>query len=135
MKKILLTLFILLVFNNSQAGLFSKKIKVTKCYEMKKYSSWKQLKKDHINHLWEWEINPEEKTAILTFHGGYPPKVYIQKHKIIMQTDKYIVVSDNKTPDTKFDLKRERVITEFDEESVKILSLKNSTNILQCNFS
>ena len=52
-----------------------------------------------------------------------------------MQTDKYIVVSDNKTPDTKFDLKRERVITEFDEESVKILSLKNSTNILQCDFS
>ena len=133
MKKTLITLFILLIFNSSQAGWFDKKIKVSKCYDMKTFSSFKQLKKEHKNHLWEWEINPEEKTAVLTFHDGR--KLHILKHEIIMQTDRYIVVTDNRTPDTKFDLKRERVITEHSEEMAKILSLTDPTTTLQCDFN
>ena len=133
MKKTLITLFILLIFNSSQAGWFDKKIKVSKCYDTSAFSSYKQLKKENGNHLWEWEINPEEKTAVLTFHDGR--KLHILKHEIVMQTDKYIVVTDNRTPDTKFDLKRERVITEHSEEMAKILSLTDPTTTLQCDFN
>tara|TARA_X000001036_G_C20109717_1_gene574681 strand:- start:45 stop:458 length:414 start_codon:yes stop_codon:yes gene_type:complete len=132
-KKIFFIIFLSSLFSSlSYAGWFDKKIKVSKCYDTSAFSSYKQLKKENRNHLWEWEINPEEKTAILSFHSG--KKLYIRKHEIIMQTDKYIVVTDNKTPDTKFDLKRERVITEHSKEMAKILSLKDPTTTLQCDF-
>ena len=77
MQKFFFIIIIALLFStNTYAGWFDKKIKVSKCYDTSAFSSYKQLKKENGNHLWEWEINPEEKTAILTFHSG--KRLYIR---------------------------------------------------------
>ena len=124
MKKTLIILFILLIFNNSQAGWFDKKIQVTKCYNPSKFSSWKKQVNEDGNTSWEWEIDLEANTATFSFYLDGRLNMY--KHLIKIKTDKYIVASDNKSPDVQFDIKNEIYIgTSPDGKGVR----------LQCKFS
>ena len=124
MKKTLITLFVLLIFNNSQAGWFDKKIKVKKCYDTSEFSSWKKQVEEYGDTKWEWEIDLEANTATLSFYLDGRLNMY--KHLIKIKTDKYIVASDNKSPDVQFDIKNEIYIgTSPDGKGVR----------LQCKFS
>jgi len=93
MKKTLITLFALLIFNSSQAGWFDKKIKVTKCYDTSEFNSWKKQVEEHGNSKWEWEIDLEANTATLSFILDNRLRMY--KHFIKMKTDKYIIASSS----------------------------------------
>ena len=135
MKKTLITLFILLIFNSSQAGWFDKKIKVENCYPKNEYSSLKDFKKREGNEwIWEWEINLKENTAVQTVKGSRIP-LRLYKHDITMKTERFIVVSDHKTPDTKFNLKNETVIAELDGETWANISPSDRITIHQCEFN
>jgi len=124
MKKTLITLFVLLIFNNSQAGWFDKKIKVKKCYDTSEFSSWKKQVEEYGDTKWEWEIDLEANTATLSFYSSNRLNMY--KHFIKMKTDRYIIASDNKSPDVQFDLKNELYIgTSPDGEGIQ----------RQCKFS
>ena len=118
MKKTLITLFILLIFNNSQAGWLDKKIKIDKCYDYKKYRSYRHQIKAEGKTIWEWEIDLERKVAIQTW--GDNKRLDIAKHTVTIQTDKYLVArvsnptafqKKNNMEEVKFDLSKERVIT------------------------
>jgi len=131
MKKTLITLFVLLIFNSSQAGWFDKKIKITKCYDYKKYRSYRHQVKEVGKSVWEWEIDPEKKVAIQTWstktwvEGASNDRLDIVKHTITIQTDKFIVAQiSNPTAlqkkfnmgEVKFDLSKERVITRMKDK-------------------
>ena len=67
MKKGLITLFILLIFNNSQAGWFDKKIKVENCFDHKKFKNFKEAKRAGATDDSFWEIDIENNTAVASF--------------------------------------------------------------------
>ena len=120
---ILITLFALLIFNSSQAGWFDKKIKVTRCYDSSEFNSWRKQVEEYGDKKWEWEIDLEANTATLSFIDN---RLRMYKHFIKMKTDKYIIASDNKSPDVQFDLKNELYIgTSPDGEGIR----------RQCKFS
>ena len=132
MKKTLITLFILLIFNSSQAGWFDKKIKVSKCYDPKKYNNFKHKLKTDGHNDWSWEIDLEKGTAILSYIMP-DNQLVMSKHVIKMQTDRYIIATDNKTPDVQFDLKNEVYISQHTPRIAEIVGYKNV--MLKCKFN
>ena len=119
MKKILgVVVLSLLLGGNTYAGWFDKdKIKVTKCYNISIYNSYKENLKAIENQKkngseliltkWEWELNLKEKIAYRT--NKLNGKLNIAQFKIKISTDEYIIASDS-SGDTQFDLKNEVVI-------------------------
>ena len=100
----------LLLSSNSYAGWFDKdKIKVTKCYDPKDAKNYKEYKKlSGVAKKFEWELKLKEKIAIRIFESNGQLK--IDKFKIKIVTDDYIIVSDP-TGDVQFDLKNEAYLT------------------------
>jgi len=132
MKKLLgIVVLGLILSQNTFAGWFDKKIKVSKCYDPKKYNSYKHLVKEEGPLDWNWEIDLEKGTAILSFISS--GKLNIIKHNIKIQTDRYIIASDNKTPDVQFDLKNEVYISEHSPNIAEALGYKDV--MLQCKFN
>ena len=60
-------------------------------------------------------------------------EIYITKHVIKMQTDRYIIATDNKTPDVQFDLKNEVYISQHTPRIAEIVGYKNV--MLKCKFN
>ena len=91
MKKFLTLIFISFLFSNhSIAGWFDKnKIKVSKCYEVGKYKSYKDQKNNVVDLDWRAEINKKENTVVMstTSMGG---KVSLWKAKIDVKTDRFV---------------------------------------------
>ena len=132
MKKYILIIVIsLLMTSKLFAGWFDKnKIKVSECYDPKKYNSYKELVKKEGHWEWNWEIDLKKETAILTYVVS--GKLNIVKHIIKIKTVRYIIATDNKTPDVQFDLKNEVYISEHSPNIAKVLGVKDV--MLQCNF-
>ena len=111
MKK-LICIFVLglLLSSNSYAGWFDKdKIKVTKCYDPRDAKNYKEYKKlSGVAKKFEWELKLKEKIAIRILERNGQLK--IDKFKIKIVTDDYIIVSDP-TGDVQFDLKNETYST------------------------
>tara|TARA_B110000858_G_scaffold192448_1_gene243204 strand:- start:103 stop:480 length:378 start_codon:yes stop_codon:yes gene_type:complete len=111
MKK-LICIFVLglLLSSNSYAGWFDKdKIKVTKCYDPRYAKNYKEYKKlSGVAKKFEWELKLKEKIAIRIIESNGQLK--IDKFKIKIVTDDYIIVSDP-TGDVQFDLKNETYST------------------------
>ena len=100
----------LLLSSNSYAGWFDKdKIKVTKCYDPRDAKNYKEYKKlSGVAKKFEWELKLKEKIAIRIIESNGQLK--IDKFKIKIVTDDYIIVSDP-TGDVQFDLKNEAYLT------------------------
>ena len=136
MQKFFFVIIITLLFStNTYAGWFDKKIEITKCYDYKKYRSYRHQVKEVGKSVWEWEIDTEKKIAIQTWSSGntLSDRINILKHTITIQTDKFIVAEiSNPTAlhkrlnmeEVKFDLSKERVITR----------MKDSFFTMQCDF-
>ena len=122
----------LLLSGNAYAGWFDKKIKVSKCYDPKKYNSYKHLVKEEGPWDWNWEIDLEKGTAILSYIMP-DNQLVMTKHVIKMQTDRYIIATDNKTPDVQFDLKNEVYISQHTPRIAEIVGYKNV--MLKCKFN
>ena len=136
MKKILGVIVLSLLFSGvAFAGWFDKdKIKVTNCYDPKEYKNYKQDVKANGSQDWAWEIDLKRDTAILSFTlpNG---QLKLVKHTIKIKTDRYIIVTDGKTPDVQFDLKNEVYISENTQSIVDILGESKRNILLQCKFS
>ena len=108
----------LLLSGNVYAGWFDKdKIKVSECYNISDFNSYKEKLKDLENKKrtgfpfimtkWEWELNLKEKMAYRTvIMNG---ELRIDRFGIIAATDDYIIVHDP-TGDAQFDLKNEGIV-------------------------
>jgi len=120
---ILITLFVLLIFNNSQAGWFDKKIKVENCFDPKKFKNFKEAKRAGAIADGFWEIDIENDKAVLSNMGSN--RRTLENHVIKAKTDDYIIVSDNKLPDVHFDLKNKTL-------SINIL---NINRVKKCDFN
>mgnify|MGYP006876901123 CR=1 FL=1 len=124
----------LILSGNSYAGWFDKdKIKVTDCYDPKKYNSFKQQVKDKGKYDWSWEIDLKKDTAILSFITP-DGKLSLVKHIVKIKTDRYIIASDGQTPDVQFDLKNEVYISENTQATVDIFGESSRHVMRQCNF-
>ena len=125
MQKFFFVIIVTLLFSShTYAGWFDKKIKVKKCYDTSEFSSWKKQVEEYGDTKWEWEIDLEANTATLSFYSSN--RLHMYKHFIKMKTDRYIIASDNKSPDVQFDLKHELYIgTSPDGEGIQ----------RQCKFS
>ena len=136
MKKILGVIVLSLLFSGvAFAGWFDKdKIKVTNCYDPKEHKNFKQRVRESSNMNWAWEIDLKRDTAILSFTlpNG---QLKLVKHTIKIKTDRYIIVTDGKTPDVQFDLKNEVYISENTQSIVDILGENKRDILLQCKFS
>ena len=111
MKKLISILVLgLLLSGYVYAGWFDKdKIKVTKCYNPKDAKNYKEYKKlSGVAKKFEWELKLKEKIAIRIIESNGQLK--IDKFKIKIVTDDYIIVSDP-TGDVQFDLKNETYST------------------------
>jgi hypothetical protein len=114
MKKGLITLFILLIFNNSQAGWFDKKIKVENCFDHKKFKNFKEAKRAGATDDSFWEIDIENNTAVASFK--YLNRRILDKYSIKAKTDNYVIVAQDVTDaryDAHFDLKNKTLSFEF----------------------
>ena len=64
MQKFFFVIIITLLFStNTYAGWFDKKIEITKCYDYKKYRSYRHQVKEVGKSVWEWEIDTEKKNC------------------------------------------------------------------------
>ena len=126
MKKTLITLFILLIFNNSQAGWFDKKIKIKNCYDHKKFKNFKEAKRAGATDDSFWEIDIENDKAVLSFMSSTTNRRTLINHIIKAKTDDYIIVSDNKTPDVHFDLNKNTLSYEFPAQNIN--------RFMKCDF-
>tara|TARA_B110000003_G_scaffold176722_1_gene176191 strand:+ start:146 stop:559 length:414 start_codon:yes stop_codon:yes gene_type:complete len=119
MKKLLgIVVLGLLLSGNAYAGWFDKdKIKITKCYNLNNYNSYKDVLKDREHKKktsfpflvtkWEWELNLKEKIAYRTVIINN--ELSINQFKIKIATDDYIIAHDPEG-DVQFDLKNQIII-------------------------
>ena len=127
-----------LVTSNSFAGWFDKnKIKVSKCYDTKKYKSYRDQTKKVGKSGWEAEINLKQDTVVISIvHSG---KVSMTKTGINMKTDRFVGTYPEVTHDIiyLFDLKKEAVTTRlgprWSDKDAKLMGGRES--ILKCKFS
>ena len=138
MKKILILLFISSLFNNyAIAGWFDKdKIKVSKCYDVKQFNSYRAHKKKGRGFAWEADINLKDDMVIISVISD--GKVSLYKAMINMETDRFI----GTYPDMKygttfvFDLKKESVTSRlgnnFSDKDAKLIGGRET--ILKCKF-
>jgi len=139
MKKILILLFISSLFNNyAIAGWFDKdKIKVSKCYDVKQFNSYREHKKKGRGFAWEADINLKDNIVFISvINDG---KVTLAKAMINMKTDRFI----GTYPEEKyggvfvFDMKKESVTSRMgnniSDEIAEILGGRET--ILKCKFS
>ena len=144
MKKFYLassTLFITLIFvfaGSAYAGWFDKdKIKVSKCYDVKQFNSYREHKKKGRGFAWEADINLKDDMVIISVISD--GKVSLYKAMINMETDRFI----GTYPDMKygttfvFDLKKESVTSrlgnKFSDKDAKLMGGRET--ILKCKFS
>ena len=138
MKKILILLFISSLFNNyAIAGWFDKdKIKVSKCYDVKQFNSYREHKKKGRGFAWEADINLKDDMVIISVISD--GKVSLYKAMINMETDRFI----GTYPDMKygttfvFDLKKESVTSRLgnniSDKDAKLMGGRET--ILKCKF-
>ena len=124
MKKTLITLFTLLIFNSSQAGWFDKKIEIKNCYDHKKFKNFKEAKRAGTTNDTFWELDIENDKAVLSYMSLN--RRTLENHTIKAKTDDYIIVGDNKLPDVHFDLKNNTLSYRY--------PAKNINRFEKCDF-
>ena len=119
----------------SHAGLFSKKIKVTKCYEFNSFNSFEQFYDHQISTRiqgaqsvltkWDWELNLKNNTAKrITEIDGV---IDVDKFELI-NTDEYLFVEETGVFKVSFNKKTEKV-TSFVRGAINI------KKEFQCDFN
>lgn len=126
-KRFILIVILSLFFAEmSQANFFSKKIKVTKCYEFNSFSSFEQFYDYQISRRiqgaqailtkWDWELDLKKNTAKrITEIDGI---VDINQFKLI-NTDEYLFVEQTGVFKVSFNKKTEKV-TSFVKGAIDI---------------
>ena len=133
-KLILIVILSLFFIEISQANFFSKKIKVTECYEFNSFSSFEQFYDHQISKRiqgaqgiltkWDWELDLKKNTAKrITEINGI---IDIDQFKLI-NTDEYLFVEQTGVFKVSFNKKTEKVTT-FVKGAIDIKTE------LQCNF-
>ena len=136
-KYLYIILFSFLVSTNSFGGWFDKdKIKVSKCYDVKQFNSYREHKKKGRGFAWEADINLKNDMVVITVISD--GKVSLYKAMINMKTDRFV----GTYPDEKygivfvFDMKKESVTSRNDNMSDEIAEiLGGRETILKCKFS
>ena len=136
-KYLYIILFSFLVSTNSFGGWFDKdKIKVSKCYDVKQFNSYREHKKKGRGFAWEADINLKNDMVVITVISD--GKVSLYKAMINMKTDRFV----GTYPDEKygivfvFDTKKESVTSRNDNMSDEIAEIIGGREtILKCNFS
>ena len=140
--KIITMLFIFSLANISNisyvyAGWFDKDIiKVSKCYDVKQFKSYREHKKKGRGFAWEADINLKNDMVVITVISD--GKVSLYKAMINMKTDRFV----GTYPDEKygivfvFDTKKESVTSRNDNLSDEIAEIIGGREtILKCKFS
>ena len=136
-KYLYIILFSFLISTNSFGGWFDKdKIKVSKCYDVKQFNSYREHKKKGRGFAWEADINLKNDMVVITVISD--GKVSLYKAKINMKTDRFV----GTYPDEKygivfvFDTKKESVTSRNDNLSDEIAEIIGGREtILKCKFS
>ena len=136
-KYLYIILFSFLISTNSFGGWFDKdKIKVSKCYDVKQFNSYREHKKKGRGFAWEADINLKNDMVVITVISD--GKVSLYKAKINMKTDRFV----GTYPDEKygivfvFDMKKESVTSRNDNLSDEIAEIIGGREtILKCKFS
>ena len=136
-KIILILIFSFLVSTNSFGGWFDKdKIKVSKCYDVKQFKSYREHKKKGRGFAWEADINLKDNVVYISvINDG---KVTLAKAIIDMKTDRFIGTYPEETYGSVFvfDMKKESVTSRNDNLSDEIAEIIGGREtILKCKFS
>ena len=123
-----LSLLIIIVFSeHSFAGWFDKKIRVSKCYDVKEYSSYKDLLKKRVTgNPWTAEIDLKENTVVVTVPTT--SRVLMSKAGINVKTERFV----RTYPDDPFGF-----IRLFDLENNTVTTAKEGRkeqSIMKCKF-
>ena len=136
-KYLYIILFSFLISTNSFGGWFDKdKIKVSKCYDVKQFKSYREHKKKGRGFAWEADINLKDDMVIITVLSD--GKVSLYRSVINMKTDRFIGTYPHEKFGTvyMFDLKKESVTSRndnWDDTIAKIMGGRET--ILKCKFS
>ena len=137
-KYLYIILFSFLVSTNSFGGWFDKdKIKVSKCYDVKQFKSYREHKKKGRGFAWEADINLKDDTVYISvINDG---KVTLAKAMINMKTDRFIGTYPEETYGSVFvfDMKKESVTSRMginvSDEIAEILGGRET--IQKCKFN